>query len=175
MPNSRAALRLTELARAHGQHALAHDRLMQAYWEEGQNIGDPEVLRALATELELEDAEAAIGGDLTETSLRATGEAHSIGINAIPAFLLDGRLIVLEPNPTRPSSGRSSSSRPPRGPNIAPRRRAVLPNPPRNHRGRRRSAALSSSRSWCACYRVEVCSTSPRQAPTPGRGSRSAP
>ena len=100
MPNSRAALRLTELARAQGKHALTHDRLMHAYWEDGQNIGDPEVLRALATELELEDADAAISGDLHGDDVaRATAEAHSIGINAIPAFLLDGRLIVLGAQP----------------------------------------------------------------------------
>jgi predicted DsbA family dithiol-disulfide isomerase len=96
VPNSRAALRLTELARARGRHAATHDRLMQAYWEEAQNIGDPEVLRTLATELRLDDAEAAITADLHGDDVaRATAEAQAIGINAIPAFLLDGRLIVL--------------------------------------------------------------------------------
>ena len=100
VPNSRAALRLTELARAQGKHALTHDRLMQAYWEEGQNIGDPDVLRGLAAELGVEDAEAAISGDLHGDDVaRATSEAHSIGINAIPAFLLDDRLIVLGAQP----------------------------------------------------------------------------
>jgi predicted DsbA family dithiol-disulfide isomerase len=73
---------------------------MQAYWEEGQNIGDPEVLRALATELGLEDAEATITGDSHGDDVaRATAEAHAIGINAIPAFLLDNRLIVLGAQP----------------------------------------------------------------------------
>ena len=75
---------------------------MQAYWEESQNIGDPEVLRTLAKELQLEDAEAAItanrhGDDVA----RATAEAQAIGINAIPAFLLDDRLIVLGAQPDK--------------------------------------------------------------------------
>jgi predicted DsbA family dithiol-disulfide isomerase len=73
---------------------------MQAYWEEGQNIGDPEVLSTLATELRLEEAEAAITGDLHGDDVaRATREAQAIGINAIPAFLLDDRLIVLGAQP----------------------------------------------------------------------------
>jgi len=74
---------------------------MQAYWEEGQNIGDPEILRALASELGLEGAEAAISGDLHGDGVAlATSEAHAIGINAIPAFLLDDRLVVLGAQPT---------------------------------------------------------------------------
>lgn len=96
MPNSRAALRLTELARAQGKHAATHDRLMQAYWEQALNIGDPDVLRSLAAELGLEGAGGAIEGDLHgEEVALATARAHAVGIDAIPAFLLDRRLIVL--------------------------------------------------------------------------------
>lgn len=96
VPSSRAALRLTELARAQGKHAATHDRLMQAYWEQALNIGDPDVLRALAAELGLEEVDGAIEGDLYgEQVALATAQAQSIGIDAIPAFLLDRRLIVL--------------------------------------------------------------------------------
>jgi len=96
VPNSRAALRLTELARAQGKHAVTHDRLMLAYWEQALNIGDPDILRSLAAELGLDGADDAIEGDLygSEVAL-ATARAHDAGINAIPAFLLDRRLIVL--------------------------------------------------------------------------------
>jgi predicted DsbA family dithiol-disulfide isomerase len=100
VPNSHAALRLTELARAQGKHAPTHDRLMQAYWEEALNIGDPDVLRTLAAELGLEGADASISGDLhAEQIAQATAQANAIGINAIPAFLLDRRLIVLGAQP----------------------------------------------------------------------------
>ena len=100
VPNSHAALRLTELARAQGKHGVTHDRLMLAYWEEALNIGDPGVLRALAAELELEDAEAAISGDRGAAAVAlGTRQAQAIGINAIPAFLLDRRLIVLGAQP----------------------------------------------------------------------------
>ena len=54
----------------------------------------------LATELRLDGAEAAITADLHGDDVaRATAEAQAIGINAIPAFLLDGRLIVLGAQP----------------------------------------------------------------------------
>lgn len=98
--NTRAALRLTELARARGRHADTHDRLMRAYWDEGLDIGDLDVLRQLASELGLEDPEDAIGGDLYGDRVEAfTAQAHAIGINAIPAFLLDRRLIVVGAQP----------------------------------------------------------------------------
>ena len=73
---------------------------MRAYWEEGLNIGDPAVLHTLAAELDLEDAAAPISADLYEEQIaRATAQAHAIGINAIPAFLLDRRLIMLGAQP----------------------------------------------------------------------------
>lgn len=100
MPNSHAALRLTELARVQGKHTATHDRLMLAYWEKGLNIGDLAVLRTLAAELELEEAEAAISGDRGAAEIAwATAQAQQIGINAIPAFLLDRHLIVLGAQP----------------------------------------------------------------------------
>lgn len=73
---------------------------MRAYWEEARNIGDPEVLRELAAELGLEGVEEVLGGDAcADRVARSTAEAHAFGINAIPAFLLDRRLIVLGAQP----------------------------------------------------------------------------
>ncbi len=48
VPNSRLALRLTEYARDQGLHEPVHNRLMDAYWAEGRNIGDAAQLRQLA-------------------------------------------------------------------------------------------------------------------------------
>lgn len=103
VPNTKLALRLTELARDRGLHAPFHDRLMDAYWAEATNIGDPEELRRLAAEVGLpEDAvENVISDpsaylDVVEDSTR---QAFSFGINAIPAFALDRRLIVLGAQP----------------------------------------------------------------------------
>ena len=76
---------------------------MDAYWSEATNIGDPDELRRLAAEvgLDTDDVERVIADpsaylDLVEASTR---QAFSIGINAVPAFLLDRRLIVLGAQP----------------------------------------------------------------------------
>jgi predicted DsbA family dithiol-disulfide isomerase len=103
VPNTRLALRMSELARERGLHQPFHDRLMDAYWSEATNIGDPDELRRLAAEvgLDAEEVERVIADpaaylDLVEDSTR---QAFSVGINAVPAFVLDRRLIVLGAQP----------------------------------------------------------------------------
>ena len=102
IPNSFDALRLTELARDRDLHEPFHDRLMDAYWAEARNIGDPDVLRPLAAEVGLPaDAveETLAGDDYAERVRASTREAQSVGITGIPAFVLDGRLLVLGAQP----------------------------------------------------------------------------
>jgi predicted DsbA family dithiol-disulfide isomerase len=102
VPNSSRALRLTELARDLGRHEETHDRLMDAYWAEGRDIGARQVLRTLAAELELppQDVDEVLESDRYGDRVAAsTGQAVSIGANAVPAFLLEGRLLVLGAQP----------------------------------------------------------------------------
>jgi predicted DsbA family dithiol-disulfide isomerase len=102
VPNSMRALQLTELARDLGRHAEVHDRLMDAYWSEGRNIGDGDVLRGLVTELGLPPAEVqeVLTGERYRDRIEgSTRQAASIGANAVPAFLLDRRLLVLGAQP----------------------------------------------------------------------------
>jgi predicted DsbA family dithiol-disulfide isomerase len=90
---------MTELARKHGLHEPFHERLMDAYWSEATNLGEPDELRRLAVEvgLDADDIERVIADPAAylDDVEGSTQQAHSIGINAIPAFLLDRRLIVL--------------------------------------------------------------------------------
>ena len=100
VPNSHLALRLTEYARDQGLHEPVHDRLMDAYWSEGRDIGDPETLRELAAEAGLIDVGGVFDGEAYLDRIQAsTMEAQSIGINGIPAFLLGRRLLVLGAQP----------------------------------------------------------------------------
>jgi predicted DsbA family dithiol-disulfide isomerase len=100
VPNSRLALRLTELARDRGLHGPVHNRLMDAYWSEGKNIGDSATLQALAAEAGLADVDGVLEGDAyLDRVLGSTSEAQSLGISGIPAFLLDGKLLVLGAQP----------------------------------------------------------------------------
>ncbi len=102
VPNSRTALRLTELARDRGLHEPFHDRLMDALWTEGRNIGDRGVLREVAAEvgLEAEEVDGVLAGEgYLDRVLASTREAQSIGVSGIPGFLLDRRLLVLGAQP----------------------------------------------------------------------------
>ena len=102
IPRTLDALRVTELARDRGLHDALHDRLMDAYWSEGTNVGDHGELRrlAVATGLDAADVDEVLATDAYAERVQAsTSEAQSIGINGIPAFLLDGRLLVLGAQP----------------------------------------------------------------------------
>jgi predicted DsbA family dithiol-disulfide isomerase len=102
VPNSLTALRLTELARDLGRHAELHDRLMDAYWAEAKDIGDADVLRAEADLAGLPSDEVAdvLAGDRYRNRVESsTREAVSLGANAVPAFVLDRRLLVLGAQP----------------------------------------------------------------------------
>jgi predicted DsbA family dithiol-disulfide isomerase len=102
MPNSRDALRVTELARDRDLHEPMHDRLMDAVWRDGEDLRDHDVLRAHADAVGLDRAEVdqvLARDDYLERVLASTSEAASIGINGIPAFLLDSRLLVLGAQP----------------------------------------------------------------------------
>ena len=103
VPNTRLALRLSELAREHGLHDRFHNRLMEAYWSEAVDVGEADELRRLASEVGLpdDDVERVVADpsaylDIVEGS---TAQAQSFGINGIPAFLLDRRLLVVGAQP----------------------------------------------------------------------------
>ncbi len=102
VPSSRLALRLTELARDRGRHDETHDRLMDAYWAEAENIGDAGVLRRLAVEVGLPapEVDEVLGGDAYLDRIeRSTLQAQALGVSGIPAWLLDRRLLVLGAQP----------------------------------------------------------------------------
>jgi predicted DsbA family dithiol-disulfide isomerase len=102
VPNTMRALRVTEVGRERGRHKSVHDRLMDAYWAEGRNIGDPAELRTLANEagLDGDEVDDVLAGDgYVDRVLASTAEAQSIGVTGIPAFVLDGRLLILGAQP----------------------------------------------------------------------------
>jgi predicted DsbA family dithiol-disulfide isomerase len=98
--NSLKALRLAEHARADGLFDRMHARLFDAYWAEAQDIGDPDVLRRLADEVGVEGADEVLDTDAYRDLVHAsTAQAHAAGVNGIPAFVLDQRLLVLGAHP----------------------------------------------------------------------------
>jgi predicted DsbA family dithiol-disulfide isomerase len=75
---------------------------MHAYWSEQADIGDEEMLIHLVVEAGLDDHEVrATLADrrYAERVDASTRQANMHGINAIPAFVLDRRLLVLGAHP----------------------------------------------------------------------------
>jgi predicted DsbA family dithiol-disulfide isomerase len=102
IPNSRRALAVTELAREQGAHEPVHAGLMHAYWSQATDIGDDDVLLDLVEEAGIDRsvAESALVSETYAERVEAsTRRAHSHGINAIPAFVLDDRLLVMGAQP----------------------------------------------------------------------------
>jgi predicted DsbA family dithiol-disulfide isomerase len=95
IPNSFDALRLTELARDLGRHEEIHDRLMDAYWSHGVDIGTRDELRRLLHDLPAGDVERVLATDEYRDRVRAsTSEAISVGVTGVPAWVIDGKLLV---------------------------------------------------------------------------------
>jgi predicted DsbA family dithiol-disulfide isomerase len=100
VPNTLTALRLTELARDHGQHDVFHDRLMDAYWRDGVNLSDRDELRRLAHDLPAGEVERVLTTDAyRDRIVDSTRQAQTIGVTGVPGFLLGGRLLVLGAHP----------------------------------------------------------------------------
>lgn len=84
------------------QHEVA-ERLFRAYFVEGQDIGDREVLVRLGAEAGLEEAavRAALDGDVGADEVRfGIEEARQLGVQGVPFFVVGGRYGVSGAQPT---------------------------------------------------------------------------
>jgi protein-disulfide isomerase-like protein with CxxC motif len=109
VPNTMRALSLTEFARDRGLHRPMHDRLMEAYWEEARNIGDPEVLREEAVEVGLSEDEVAAAiedSGLADRVRASTAHAQSLRGQWCPRL----RARQPAPGPRRPTERRLPTS-----------------------------------------------------------------
>jgi predicted DsbA family dithiol-disulfide isomerase len=97
VPNTRTALGVAEFGRAHGGLDAFRHRAMDAFWADGRDLEDRDVLGELASEAGM-DADAALAFALSrdgEAAVHARREiASERGVTAIPTVLL-GRLPIL--------------------------------------------------------------------------------
>jgi predicted DsbA family dithiol-disulfide isomerase len=97
--NSHKALLLSEAAKVAGRDVFydLHERLFQAYFSAGRNIGDEQVLRELAAESGLEPhwVDAAWQEERFENRLRLNlKHAIELGIRGTPAFVFGQSIIT---------------------------------------------------------------------------------
>lgn len=99
IPRTRFALEASDwVRRERPEHFDSlHRSLFGAYWGEGRDIGDPEVVLDLAERAGLERDEVRRGTEEPGAAAAvdvSTREAVEIGVTGTPAWLIDGRLLV---------------------------------------------------------------------------------
>ena len=95
--NTFDAHRLLHLGKSVGLGDVVKDRFLRAYFSEGQEIGNPAVLRVLAQEAGLEAAaiDEVLASDLYADAVRADERrAAELGIRGGPYFLIDGQMAI---------------------------------------------------------------------------------
>lgn len=95
--NTFDAHRLLHLGKSVGLGGVVKDRFLRAYFSEGQEIGNPAVLRVLAQEAGLEAAaiDEVLASDLYADAVRADERrAAELGIRGVPYFLIDGQMAI---------------------------------------------------------------------------------
>lgn len=77
--------------------AVLQDRVVEAlfnaYFVEGGDIGDPQVLAAIAAGAGLDAAHAGADGALLPVVAREDEWARDVGLNGVPSFLLEGQYL----------------------------------------------------------------------------------
>lgn len=94
MPNSRRSHLLIAHAARYGSQARVKDRVMQAYFEEGSDIGELDELVRLGVEAGLGEREARAALILREGQdgvVAAERHAGTLGITSVPTYIFDGQ------------------------------------------------------------------------------------
>ena len=92
--NTFLAHQLIHLAADHGQQDAMKERLLLAYFTQGEHLGEPETLVRLAQEVSLDAAEARAALDSGRYADAVRGDeaqARTLGISGVPFFVLGGR------------------------------------------------------------------------------------
>jgi predicted DsbA family dithiol-disulfide isomerase len=102
VPRSLGSLELAEMARDEGCDEEVHRRLFAAYWSEGRDIGDRDVLVGVAADAGLEPDKARAvfeQGPFADRVRESTQAARRVGVDAVPAWLIDRSQLVLGAQP----------------------------------------------------------------------------
>lgn len=101
--NTFDAHRLVHLAGQSGRAAEMKERLMRAYFSEGETVGEPDTLRRLAAEVGLDALRVAqlLEGDAFAADVRADeARARTLGVTGVPFFAIDERYGVSGAQPS---------------------------------------------------------------------------
>jgi predicted DsbA family dithiol-disulfide isomerase len=97
VPSSRRAHQCAEFARAEGKIDAFHAAVLKSYWTDGEDIHDWTVLEKLANGVGLDGAamrEGVDAGTWRAAFETRVAEAHAIGVDAVPTFVIADRFVV---------------------------------------------------------------------------------
>ncbi|MBI4286975.1 MAG: DsbA family oxidoreductase [Chloroflexi bacterium] len=95
--NSRLALLVGEFAREQGRFKEYHGAVFKAYWQEGKDIGDPEVIFSITAGIGLDTKELAAYLKNHEATARLdkyVREAREYGVDGVPTFVIGDKMVV---------------------------------------------------------------------------------
>lgn len=102
LSNSRLALMASEFARDQGRHDSFHENIFYAYFTEGLDIGNPDVISAVAGKSGLDGKEtlhAANDGRYAERLNEARREGQLIGLTGVPLFIVENKYQIVGAQP----------------------------------------------------------------------------
>jgi predicted DsbA family dithiol-disulfide isomerase len=91
-PRSRLTHEASHWARAQGRFEDYHDEIFRAYFERGEDIGEMDVLNAIALRLDLDSDSlraALISHEFAASVLADEDDAARLGVSGVPAFIAD--------------------------------------------------------------------------------------
>ena len=98
VPNTMAAHRLVLLAEEQGRSEAVADALFRGFFEQGRDIGNPEVLTELAADEGFDPIETRqyLSSDRNRDAVRARqAQIQGAGLNGVPGVVFNGRYAVM--------------------------------------------------------------------------------
>ncbi|NVM45811.1 MAG: DsbA family oxidoreductase [Candidatus Lokiarchaeota archaeon] len=97
LPNSRLALYFSEFARKKGKFDAFHKLVFDAYWKDGRDIGDQDLLLSIAESIGFKRSEILEYIDSEEPFeelKKSLKELRKYGVNGVPTFIIGDRIVV---------------------------------------------------------------------------------
>ena len=101
-PHTRPAMEISEFAKEQGKFDALHIALFKAYWAQGKNLGQTEVLQEVGAQVGLDPQKLAQVLQLKVYAEEVENQvqfARRVGITGIPAFIVDEKYLVMGAQP----------------------------------------------------------------------------
>jgi predicted DsbA family dithiol-disulfide isomerase len=102
LSNSRLALMASEFARDQGLYDSFHENMFHAYFTDSLDIGNPDVIAAIAKKSDLNEKEmlsAVTDGRYASRLDEARREGQLIGLTGVPLFLIENKYKIVGAHP----------------------------------------------------------------------------